>query len=282
MPAYRFCRPDDVPDIVEALNLCGEAEEPGNGSISVDRFRWEMRVLDVWPSSCMIAREEDRPIGILVGAKREEETLVHRLVVDPEFRRQGHASHLLTSLSQKLAVLGPPRLVAEVPEDLTGASDLFESLGYEDDSELVDYERDPSLGEEKVPDELFVSVTLGDLKLTESVRRFGQAWIRQEETLRQLGEDLHGVAIVTPEQVEAYALYRWAGDRSEVLSLGWEDEERKIPLLTLLLARVEQESGLPLRLPRLELAREEEELPGALGFEPARRYHRFVTAAESA
>ena len=282
MPAYRFCRPDDVPDIVEALNLCAEGEVRGTEPMTVDRFRWEMKVLDVWPSSCMIAREEDRPIGILIGAKREEETLVHRLVVDPEFRRRGHASHLLTSLSQKLAVLGPSRLVAEVPEDLSGAGALFESLGYDDVSELVDWERDRSLGDEKVPEELFVPISLGDLKVTETLGRSGRAWIRQEETLRQLGEDLHGVAIVTPERVEAYALYRWAGDRSEILALGWEDEERKIPLLTLLLARVEQESDLPLRLPRLELDSGEEELPSALGFVPARRYRRFVTTAEPA
>ena len=32
------------------------------------------------------------------------------------FCRQGHGRHLLTSLSSKLAILGPPRMVAEVPE----------------------------------------------------------------------------------------------------------------------------------------------------------------------
>ena len=117
MPAYRFCRPDDVPDLVDALCACAQDE----AAMTLDRFRWEMKVLDVWPSSCMVAREDGRPIGVLIGAKRESATRIHRLVVHPEHRRQGHASHLLTSLSQKLAVLGPPRLVAEVPTDAEGA-----------------------------------------------------------------------------------------------------------------------------------------------------------------
>lgn len=278
MPAYRFCRPDDVPDLVDALNACGDPDPP----MTVDRFRWEMKVLDVWPSSCMVVREGERPVGVLIGAKREEATLVHRLEIDPEYRRQGHASHLLTSLSQKLAVLGPPRLVAEVPEDAEAALALFASLGYEETTILTDWERGPTLGEERVPEELFVKIELDDLTDVEAVDRFGSAWVRQEPTLRQLGEDLHGEAIATPERIEAYALHRLAADFSDVLGLGWADEERTVPLLTLLFARVEQESRRPLRLPRLEEEGGERELLGALGFEPGRRYHRLEARAESA
>ena len=278
MPAYRFCRPDDVPDLVAALNACSGEADP----MTVDRFRWEMKVLDVWPSSCMVAREGDRPIGVLIGAKREQATRIHRLEVDPEFRRQGHASHLLTSLSQKLAVLGPPRLVVEVPSDNEAARALFDSLGYEETARLVDWERGPTLGEERVPEELFVKVELDDLTDLEAVDRFGSAWVRQEPTLRQLGEDLYGEAIATPERVEAWALYRLAGAFADVLGLGWSDDERTAALLTLLLARVEQESRLPLRMPRLDEEGGEQELLEALGFEPAGRYHRLEAEARSA
>ena len=65
----------------------------------------------------MVAFEGREPVGVLLGAKRRDATLVHALRVHPEHRRRGHARHLLTSLGQKLAILGPPRLVAEVPAD---------------------------------------------------------------------------------------------------------------------------------------------------------------------
>jgi GNAT superfamily N-acetyltransferase len=250
--------------------------------MTVDRFRWEMRVLDVWPSSCMVARENERPIGVLIGAKREEATLVHRLEVDPDYRRQGHASHLLTSLSQKLAVLGPPCLVAEVPAEAEGGRKLLASLGYAETHGLTDWERPPTLGGERVPEELFVEVAPGDLEDVDAVERFGTAWKRQSRTLRQLGEELHGQAIATPARVEAFALYRHGGTFADVLGIGWAHEERTVPLLTLLLARVEQESRRPVRLPRLDEDAVDREWLEALGFEPARRYHRFEAEARSA
>jgi ribosomal protein S18 acetylase RimI-like enzyme len=278
MPAYRFCRPDDVPDLVEALNECAEGGEP----MTVDRFRWEMRVLDVWPSSCMVAREGERPIGVLIGAKREEATLIHRLEIHPEHRRRGHASHLLTSLSQKLAVLGPPHLVAEIPGSAEGATSLFESLGYEETGPLVDWGRGPTLGSGRVPEELFVEVELADLEDLDAVDRFGSAWLRQERSLRQLGKDLHGHAIATPERVEAFALYCEGEGFADVLGIGWADGERTTALLTLLLARVEQESRRPVRLPRVQATEPEGEWLETLGFRVVGRYHRMEREAKAA
>ena len=66
----------------------------------------------------MVAFSGSDPIGVLIGAKRPSGTLVHKIAVHPDHRRQGHGRHLLTSLGSKLAILGPPRMVAEVPETL--------------------------------------------------------------------------------------------------------------------------------------------------------------------
>ena len=83
-----------------------------------DTFKRSIRDLQVWCSSCMVAFSGSDPIGVLIGAKRPSGTLIHRIAVHPDHRRQGHGRHLLTSLSSKLAILGPPRIVAEVPETL--------------------------------------------------------------------------------------------------------------------------------------------------------------------
>ena len=55
MPAYRFCRTDDIPLLVNALNACYVVHFPDQVALSVADFKREIRELDVWASSCMVA-----------------------------------------------------------------------------------------------------------------------------------------------------------------------------------------------------------------------------------
>ncbi len=102
-------------------------------------FKRSIRDLQVWCSSCMVAFSGSDPIGVLIGAKRPSGTLVHRIAVHPDHRRQGHGRHLLASLGSKLAILGPPRIVAEVSETLVPACGLFSACGYVQEARLTDY-----------------------------------------------------------------------------------------------------------------------------------------------
>ena len=139
MVAYRFCRTDDVEFLVRALNECYFVHFPDVPASSVADFKRDVREMDLWCSSCMVAVEAGEPIAVVTGAKRANETLIHRIGVRPDFIRRGHARHLLTSMSQKLSVLGPPRIVAEIPDDLPATSALFEACGYQRQGELADY-----------------------------------------------------------------------------------------------------------------------------------------------
>ena len=87
----------------------------------------------------MVAVSGSDPIGVLIGAKRPSGTLVHTIAVHPDHRRQGHGRHLLASLGSKLAILGPPRIIAEVPERLAPAAALFSACGYVQEAVLTDY-----------------------------------------------------------------------------------------------------------------------------------------------
>ena len=87
----------------------------------------------------MVAFSGSDPIGVLIGAKRPSGTLVHKIAVHPDHRRQGHGRHLLDSLGSKLAILGPPRMIAEVPETLAPACGLFSASGYVREALLTDY-----------------------------------------------------------------------------------------------------------------------------------------------
>src|SRR5215208_4756146 len=87
----------------------------------------------------MVAFSGSEPIGVLIGAKRPSGTLIHKIAVHPDHRRQGHAHHLLASLGSKLAILGPPRMIAEVPESLAPACAAVSAAGYVEEALLTDY-----------------------------------------------------------------------------------------------------------------------------------------------
>src|SRR5829696_3772448 len=129
MASYRFCRTDDVALLVDALNRCWSPHFPEEPEMTPAAFKRSIRDLQVWCSSCMVAFSGSDPIGVLIGAKRPSGTLVQKIAVHPDHLRQGHAGHLLTSISSKLAILGPPRMIAEVPERLAAARGLFGATG---------------------------------------------------------------------------------------------------------------------------------------------------------
>jgi hypothetical protein len=76
--------------------------------------------------------------------------------------------------------------------------------------------------------------------------------VRSLETLKNCREELTGLAFASPEQLEAFALYREAADgHLDVLALGDQGSERRELFLTLVLRALADRSPLPLRLPGL-------------------------------
>src|SRR6516165_5054341 len=136
MSACRFCRTDDIGLLVDALNRCWAPYFPDEPPTDAAAFKRSIRDLQVWCSSCMVAFSGADPIGVLIGAKRTSATLIHRIAVHPEHQRQGHGRHLLASLSSKLAILGPPRLVSEVVATNGAARELFSASGYVEETTL--------------------------------------------------------------------------------------------------------------------------------------------------
>src|SRR4051794_11277941 len=130
--------------LVEAHERCRGLEDAGEPALDRDGFKRLVRDLDLWCSICMAAGEGREPVGVLLGAKRAEATLVYALRVHPGHRRRGHGRHLLTSLSQKLAILGPPRLVAEIPAERAAACAIFPACGFQLAGRLLDWRREPT------------------------------------------------------------------------------------------------------------------------------------------
>lgn len=287
MPAYRFCRPDDIPLLVRAVEECWRVHFPPEPAMTVERFRGEMRELDVWPSNSMVAfggPAGDEPIAVSIGTKRAEEVLVLRVGVRPDHLRRGHGRHLVTSLSQKLAVLGPPRLVAEVPRALPGAEAFVAAAGFGLEGVYADWRREP--GEppgEPVPDELLVAVTVADLEAAGALAvPPGVAWERTRETIVQSADRLAGLAVASPERVEAWLLYLPAEEtagEARVVAAGCHDPERREPLLGAVLRALARRTPAPVVLPKLAADELPATLLAALGFAHVAEYARYVAAA---
>src|SRR4030095_2761204 len=85
-----------------------------------------------------------RPLVLeLHGRLRREGTgrggdRLHAPAGHPRHLRKAHGRHLLTSLSAKLAILGPPHLVAEVAADNAPARALFKACGWGEERTYFD------------------------------------------------------------------------------------------------------------------------------------------------
>jgi len=300
--SYRFCRSDDIGLLVDALNRCWSPYFSDEPPMTAAAFKRSIRDLQVWCSSCMVAFSGSDPIGVLIGAKRPSGTLIHTIAVNPEHQRQGHGRHLLASLSSKLAILGPPRIVAEVPESFADAGELFAASGYVEEARLTDYvwECDEDVGREvagKVDPRsagaaanadalraeadagFVIPVTVDDLAangLLEDAQPKG-CWERAVETVVARKEEIEGLAVASDERIEAYVLHRNGGELVTLRSSVEDGGAR----LKRLLSRLRANGLQTLRFPKVHPAEISSEMLAALGFRPAGGHLLYAARARS-
>ncbi len=281
MSAYRFCRSDDIALLVDALNRCWAPYFPGEPPVTPASFKRSIRDLQVWCSSCMVAFSGSDPIGVLIGAKRPSGTLIHKIAVHPDHRRQGHARHLLTSLSSKLAILGPPRIVAEVPESLAPACELFKSSGYVEEALLTDYVADvgPSFSS---AGKIVIPMTVDDLAANDLLNPVPQVcWERAVETLTARKDDIAGLAVASDERIEAYVLYEAHAPAAEIPALRTFIEDGGARLQQLL-SRLGAQGLTTFRFAKIHPSEISPELLETLGFRPAGTHRLYAARARSA
>lgn len=294
MTAYRFCRTDDIGLLVDALNHCWGPHFPGEPAMTPAVFRRDIRDLQVWCSSCMVALSGEEPIAVLIGAKRPSGTLVHRIAVHPDHCRQGHARHMLDSLGSKLAILGPPRIVAEVPESLAPARGLFAAGGYVPEAVLTDYVLQPETAGGVPPADpgtFVIPITSDDLAANGLAADDGRrgCWHRAAETLAARKGEVLGRAVASEERIEAYVLYTKPlapafypaePTGAQVLSLGTMVEDGGARLRRLL-ADVSAGGGGAVRYSRVHPAEAPGDLLERIGFRPAGAHILYSGTARS-
>ncbi len=283
MSSYRFCRTDDIGLLVDALNRCWLPYFPDQGAITPASFKRSIRDLQVWCSSCMVAFSGSDAIGVLIGAKRPGATLVHKIAVHPDHRRQGHGRHLLASLGSKLAILGPPRIVAEVPENLAAACGLFSACEYVQETVLTDYVLEGSEHGDATRVGIMIPVTIDDLTANGLLEEAHSqtCWERSVETLTARKDDIAGLAIASDEQIEAYLLYVTRGvEETEILSLRSFIEDSGARLKRLL-AQLRTQGVQLMRFPKVHPAEISKEWLETLGFRAVASHRLYAARARS-
>jgi len=282
MSSYRFCRTDDIGLLVDALNRCWAPHVPGEPPATPDSFKRSIRDLQVWCSSCMVAFADADPIGVLIGAKRSTGTLIYRIAVHPDHLRQGHARHMLASLGSKLAILGPPRIVAEVPAAREPASRLFAAAGFTTEAVLTDYVLESEAGgarEAGRHGRLLIPVTIDDLAANGLLEEMTvhTCWERSHETLTARKSEIEGLAIASDERIEAFVLYT---TRQEIVALRSvvADEGAR---MTELLSRLNTRGIKKFRFRKVHPSEISPECLGTLGFRKAGGHVLYSRTAQS-
>ncbi len=239
--------------LVQAYNACYRVHFPGLAEMRIEEFKLAIRQLDLWTSSCMVALLDDSPIGVLFAAKRETQSLIHAVGVVAPHQRCEHGRHLLASLSQKLAILGPPRMVSEIPANWSAACAFMESCGYRREGRFVDFEHPGGGGGISAASELVIPVTLDELVANEAFDgQVTRCWQRSTESLIARKSEFSGLAVASDRRIEAFLLYhdRTDGVAREIMAFDCADADRREVWLGLLFRRACSDPDRPVRLAR--------------------------------
>lgn len=206
MPLYRFCRPEDIPMIVQAMNACYDVHFPPRSPTTVAQFREEMGLISLWPSNTMVVLEEHDPIAVIVGTKRPYGCWIAKLGVRPDYQRQGLGRYILEALMRKLSIIGPRVISVDVPADNHDALAFFEALGFDPWTQYWSFTGPPRT--EACADLRQVHPVKPDVALSryEPFHPGPQCWERDAHTLQLYAGRLTGYAFWEGDTMCGYIL----------------------------------------------------------------------------
>jgi GNAT superfamily N-acetyltransferase len=233
MPLYRFCRTEDVPMIVQALNTCYDLHFPQHPAMTVAQFREEMGLISLWPSNTMVVLENNDPIAVIVGTKRPYGCWIAKLAVRSDRQRQGIGRYIVEALTRKLSIIGPRVISVDVPVDNEGTAEFFTHLGFETWGRYWSFAGHPQAKSSE--DLRQVHPVKPDVALSryESFHAIPQCWERDAYTLQLYAGRLSGYAFWEEDNIHGYLLLH----HSIIMDLAIDPHADPIRVSTALLQR---------------------------------------------
>jgi ribosomal protein S18 acetylase RimI-like enzyme len=230
---YRFCRPEDIPLIVRAINACYDMYAPQSAPMTEGQFRAEMGLISLWPSNTMVVLEDNEPVAVIVGTKRPYGCWIAKLGVRSQYQRQGVARYIVEALTRKLSIIGPRTISVDVPIDNVAAIAFFQALGFDTWAQYQSFTGHPSV---RLPEDLRqVHPVKPDVALTryEIFHALPQCWERDAHTLQLYAGRLTGHAYWEEETIRGYILLH----QNAVMDLAIDPQADTLRVATALLQR---------------------------------------------
>jgi GNAT superfamily N-acetyltransferase len=206
MPLYRFCRPEDLPMIVQALNACYDVYFPQHPAMTVAQFREEMGLISLWPSNTMVVLEEKEPIAVIVGTKRPYGCWIAKLGVRSDHQRQGMGRYIVEALMRKLSIIGPRVISVDVPVDNDVAAAFFRNLGFDTWGQYWSFTGQLQADASEAVRQVHPVKPDVALSRYESFHPHAQCWERDAYTLQLYAGRLSGYAFWEEDNIHGYLL----------------------------------------------------------------------------
>jgi GNAT superfamily N-acetyltransferase len=129
--ALRNYRPTDLPAWLAMRNRAVAELIPMPRPWTEADFHRQMTAADGWRNDCTwVAETNDKLVGSVTLARRGSLAVVHWLVVDPAWRRQGIAGRLMAKCEQAAWQQGHHQIGVETHKNWRAAVEFYMRLGY--------------------------------------------------------------------------------------------------------------------------------------------------------
>src|SRR5438093_3491940 len=233
MPSYRFCRPDDLPLIIRAINACYLMHYPDTPTMTDERLKEHMTLFQVRPGNCMVALERQQPVGVVVSTKRDYGVWIQALGCQPAFQRRGIATQLIEALIRKIAIQRAPLVTVDVPTTYTPGLRFFEVVNFTVRGRYVSYQG-LLTGMLDLPGNIEVVRAPDLLAYYPQFHTVPACWERNAESLAAYGALPQGYAYCVQGVVQGYLIH-WD---STILDLAMAPHADAEQVITALLGRM--------------------------------------------
>jgi len=277
MASYRFCRPDDIPRLVRAVNDCAPVVDQNTDQWSDETFKKYINQLDLWPGYCSLAVNDQHSACVLLSCKRPGKIQLLELRTNPDSLRRGHAAHLVTSLKDKVSIVAPDSYIeAIVPTHRSDLMGLFGALDFFLEGEsLFDFEC-THFNFSTISTEIVVQAEIDELAENFEFKKCLN-WERELKSLISTKKEIKVLAVAGIEGYMAYLAYKMTPDgKIAIVSMGQLDQPVKTIFYAMLVNKLIKDIGESIVIPKIT----ETEVPYTvlkeLGFEKTTEYIQFL------